>query len=79
MPPWKPTDEFGVTWSMPDDQQLYMDISYHPLADAAIEDVRDYPFPRGDDPARFEGLRQRALSLKNETPYAVVSGISGVV
>ncbi|MHC4565327.1 MAG: hypothetical protein ACYTE3_06160 [Planctomycetota bacterium] len=25
-------DEFGVVWSMPDDQQLYMDISHHPLA-----------------------------------------------
>jgi len=73
------TDEFGVTWSMPDDQQLYMDISHHPLADATIQDLRDYPFPKGDDPARFEGLRQRALTLREETPYAVVSGISGVV
>ncbi|MBS1236314.1 MAG: hypothetical protein H6R46_1109, partial [Proteobacteria bacterium] len=36
-------DEFGVVWSMPDDQMLYMDISYHPLADAAIKDVEDYP------------------------------------
>ena len=25
-------DEFGVVWSMPDDQMLYMDISHHPLA-----------------------------------------------
>ena len=73
------TDEFGVTWSMPDDQQLYMDISHHPLADATIEDIRGYPFPRGDDPSRFEGLRDRALALRNETPYAVVGGISGVV
>jgi uroporphyrinogen decarboxylase len=64
---------------MPDDQQLYMDISHHPLADAALEDVADYPFPKGDDPARFDGLRERALLLRNETPYAVVSGISGVV
>ena len=28
------TDEFGITWSMPDDMPLYMDISHHPLADA---------------------------------------------
>ncbi len=73
------TDEFGVTWSMPDDRPYYMDISHHPLADATIEDLADYPFPRGDDPARFTGLRRRALQLKGETPYAVVSGISGVV
>ena len=72
-------DEFGVVWSMPDDQQLYMDISHHPLADATIADVADYPFPRGDDPSRFAGLRQRAQILRGETPYAVVSRISGVV
>ncbi len=73
------TDEFGVTWSMPDDRPYYMDISHHPLAQATIADVRAYPFPRGDDPGRFAGLRQRALALRNDTPYAVVSGICGVV
>jgi uroporphyrinogen decarboxylase len=73
------TDEFGVRWSMPLDQPLYMDITRHPLADATIDDLAEYPFPQGDDPGRFEGLRDRALRLKNETPYAVVSGISGVV
>jgi len=72
-------DEFGVRWSMPDDQGLYMDITYHPLATATLDEVRAYPFPRGDDPGRFAGLRQRALELRQETPYAVVSGISGVV
>lgn len=25
-------DEFGVRWSMPDDQPYYMDITHHPLA-----------------------------------------------
>ncbi|MBN1591331.1 MAG: hypothetical protein JW888_17595 [Pirellulales bacterium] len=73
------TDEFGVVWSMPDNQRLYMDISHHPLADATIEDLGDYPFPKGDDPGRFEGLRDRALAITNETPYALVSGICGVV
>lgn len=72
-------DEFGVRWSMPDDQPYFMDITLHPLAGAAISDIKDYPFPKGDDPGRFQGLRERALRLKNETPYAVVSGISGVI
>jgi len=73
------TDEFGVTWSMPDDQPCFMDITHHPLASATIGDIGDYPFPEGDDAGRFAGLRDRALALRNETPYAVVSGISGVV
>ena len=73
------TDEFGVRWSMPEDTPYYMDITLHPLAQATIDDVRGYPFPKGDDPGRFAGLRERALELKNHTPYAVVSGISGVV
>jgi len=72
-------DEFGVVWSMPDDQQLYMDISHHPLADATVSDLVDYPFPKGDDPTRFTGLRAEAQRLRNETPYAVSTGIGGVV
>ena len=64
---------------MPDDAPLYMDITHHPLADATLKDIADYPFPRGDDPGRFVGLRERALQIRRETPYALVSGISGVV
>jgi uroporphyrinogen decarboxylase len=73
------TDEFGVVWSMPDDHPYYMDISHHPLANVTLADIAKYPFPKGDDPARFATIRQAALAIKNETPYAVVSGISGVV
>jgi uroporphyrinogen decarboxylase len=64
---------------MPDVLPYYMDISLHPLADATLADLNHYPWPKGDDPSRFAGLRERALMLKKETPYAVVSGISGVV
>lgn len=73
------TDEFGIRWSMPEDAPFYMDITLHPLANASLADVQAYAWPKGDDPSRFAGLRERALALKRETPYAVVSGISGVV
>jgi uroporphyrinogen decarboxylase len=73
------TDEFGVRWSMPEDAPYYMDITFHPMANASLADVKNYPWPKGDDPTRFAGLRDRALALQNETPYAVVTGISGVV
>ena len=72
-------DEFGVVWSMPDDQQLYMDISHHPLAEAAIEDLEDFPFPKGSDPTRFTGVREKARQLRKESPYAISTGIGGVV
>jgi uroporphyrinogen decarboxylase len=71
-------DEFGVVWSMPDDQQLYMDISHHPLANAGIDDIARYPFPDGNDKSRFTGTRESALKLRNETDYAISTGIGGV-
>jgi len=72
-------DEFGVVWSMPDNRPLYMDISRHPLANATLADLADYPFPKGDDPTRFIGLREQAQTLRRETPYALSTGIGGVV
>jgi uroporphyrinogen decarboxylase len=72
-------DEFGIIWSMPDDQMLYMDISHHPLAEASIADLDSYPFPKGDDPTRFTGLREKARRMRAETPYAISTGIGGVV
>ena len=71
-------DEFGVVWSMPIDQMLYMDISHHPLANADINDIESYPFPNGSDRTRFSGVREKALTLRKETPYALSSGICGV-
>jgi len=73
------TDEFGVIWSMPTDHPFFFDISHSPLAGLSLQEIRDYPFPKGDDPSRFADLRAQVLELKRETPYAVVSGISGVV
>jgi uroporphyrinogen decarboxylase len=72
-------DEFGVVWSMPDDQRLYMDITHHPLAEATIADVERYPFPDGSDPSRFTGVREQALRMRDKTPYAISTTIGGVV
>lgn len=71
-------DEFGVVWSMPDDQRLYMDISHHPLANATLHDLEAYPFPKGDDPSRFVGLRPRAQAVSQNQCFALSSGICGV-
>ena len=71
-------DEFGIVWSMPDDQMLYMDISHHPLEHASLKDLETYPFPNGSDPSRFAGARAEALSMRQNTSFALSSGISGV-
>jgi uroporphyrinogen decarboxylase len=73
------TDEFGVTWSMPEDSPRYFDITRSPLAGLSLDEIKGYPFPRGDDPTRFASLREEALRIRRETPYPVISGISGVV
>lgn len=70
-------DEFGIVWSMPAEQGLYMDISHHPLADATVENIDDYPFPNGSDPSRFAGVREKTLQLREQTPYAISTGIGG--
>ena len=72
-------DEFGVVWSMPEDQQLFMDISHHPLSTATLTDLVDYPFPIGNDPTRFTGVREDALRLRRDSPYGICTTISGVV
>jgi uroporphyrinogen decarboxylase len=71
-------DEWGVVWSMPD-ESLYMDISHHPLAHATVETLGDHPFPKGDDPTRFTGVRDEALRLRRETPYALCTNIGGSI
>ncbi len=70
------TDEFGVVWSMPDDQKLYMDISHHPLADVTVNELKDRPFPNGADPTRFTGVRKKALKIRQKN-YALSTTIGG--
>ncbi|MDX9755005.1 MAG: uroporphyrinogen decarboxylase family protein [bacterium] len=79
---WGFTDGFGVTWAMPGKtpgEGLYCDIIHHPLAHASYADLDHYDWPSGKDFSPFQGLRAYAANLSDETPYALVSGITGVV
>ena len=53
------SDEFGVVWSMPDDQPYYMDISHHPLAEATLGRHRRLSVPQG---RRSQPVRRAARS-----------------
>jgi uroporphyrinogen decarboxylase len=64
---------------MPEDQMLFMDISYHPLAGATIKDLAQYPFPNGNDRTRFSDLRSEALRTRKASQAALCTAIGGVV
>ncbi|MCX7721816.1 MAG: hypothetical protein N2379_01980 [Verrucomicrobiae bacterium] len=68
------TDEFGVTWSICATAPHYCYIKASPLAGLSLEQIKQYPFPKGDDPSRFEDVRNRAISLKHAGRYAIISG-----
>ncbi|MFH1742021.1 MAG: uroporphyrinogen decarboxylase family protein [bacterium] len=79
---WGVTDGFGVTWAMPGDRPgegLYCDIVEHPLRNLRYEDLDHYEWPDGHDPSPFQGLRDYAKKMSEETDFALVSGITGVV
>ena len=44
-----------------------------PLQDATESDIDDYPWPDPTDPARVEGLAERARHLWHETDYAIAA------
>jgi len=79
---WGFTDGFGVTWAMPGKklgEGLYCDIIHHPLENLKYEDLDYYDWPDGRDLTPFVGLKKYAKQLHEETDYALVSGITGVV
>lgn len=79
---WGFTDGFGVTWAMPGKKPgegLYCDIVHHPLAKIDYDDLDRYDWPNGKDSTPFKGLREYAHHLRENTDYALVSGITGVV
>jgi uroporphyrinogen decarboxylase len=54
-------DEWKLGWKMPKVGGFYYDMFDHPLKDAqTLADLERYPWPNPTDPARFEGLRERA-------------------
>ena len=74
------SDEFGVIWSMPDDQPL---LHGHFAPSAGHGHHRRFRattrFPKATIRAASPASATGRGAPRNETPYAVVSGISGVV
>ncbi len=73
---WYFYDEFHIGWRMPKDNGLYYDMFDHPLAGEhiTVEDVDKFGWPDPLDPARFIGLKEAAVKVRDEEKRAVVVG-----
>ncbi|MDW7674430.1 MAG: uroporphyrinogen decarboxylase family protein, partial [Bacillota bacterium] len=70
------TDEWGIRWRMPLGHGLYFDMHKNPMAAfKTVGDLEGYPYPDPNDPARYVGLRERALKLHEEGHAIVMSSI----
>ena len=68
-------DEFKIGWRSPKDGGWYYDMFDHPLAGQITEDDVDrFPLPDPLDPARFVGLREMAIRVRDVEQRAVVIG-----
>lgn len=65
-------DEWGVPWAKPPGS-LYSSPVCPPLKEAKVEEVERYAWPDPEEPSRFEGLRDKAQRLYENTSYALVA------
>jgi uroporphyrinogen decarboxylase len=68
-------DEFGIGWRSPKDGGWYYDMFDHPFkGDVSVEQMEKAPLPDPLDPARFTGLREAAIRVRDAEERAVVFG-----
>jgi uroporphyrinogen decarboxylase len=66
-------DEWGVGRRkvLREDGGYYFEMVEHPLSNASLADLEDYPWPDPYDPARREGLREKIERIREESDKAV--------
>ncbi len=74
-------DEWGVGRSRVerDDGSFYYEMVKHPLANATLKDIEDFPWPDPTDPGRTDGLRDRVLRIRRETDKAIMAKFSNSI
>ena len=68
-------DEYGIGSRRPITGGLYYDLFFHPLKDKNAEEALKWPLPKGNDPNRFKGLREKCLRIR-KSGYPVVLSYS---
>ena len=65
-------DEYGTRWKKCGYD--YSPVEY-PLHDAAIEDLKTYPWPDPYNKGRVRGMREEAIDLNDNTDYCIMADI----
>jgi len=65
-------DEWGVAWTKPP-HYIYASVVDNPIKEPTMDALRRYSFPDPGDPGRYDGLKQEAKKLYEETNYAIVA------
>lgn len=67
------TDEFGTRWRKSVNEfGFYWELEQSPMKDATIESLDSYQWPDPHDPARYEGLAEKAKRKSEETSFAIM-------
>lgn len=71
LPGEKYTDEWGITYKL-SSNGYYYDMVKHPFEKGTLDEVENYDWPDPSDHHMFEGLRDEAKDLFENTNYAIV-------
>jgi uroporphyrinogen decarboxylase len=86
---WKPPktqdgllyDEWGIGRARVEreDGSYYYEMVKHPLANASLEQIQEYPWPDPYDPGRVAGLREKVLDIRRGTDKAIMAKFSNSI
>ena len=65
-------DQWGAKLSRPKVGGHYFDYVEYPIKESTLQALERYSWPDPDDPSRYAGLRERARTLREQMPYALV-------
>ena len=65
-------DQWGAKLSRPKVGGHYFDYVEYPIKESTLQALERYSWPDPDDPSRYAGLRERARTLRERMPYALV-------
>lgn len=74
-------DEWGIEWTkieLPGGGH-YFEMTHHPLHNASIGDLEDYPWPDPYDPGRVENLAETLREVHEETDFAILAKFGGAI